>query len=456
MAVTSSRLEMPPATFDLNTAASEFSTTLIKEKIQKLAHTYDEELEKSHVLQIRMLLRQVDEKRQAFNDVKESFVKDLRATLASLQVSSEKFNSIIAEIENIQSAWLSVIPAASTLGIRPPTSTTSIPVGIRGRILGLVSPLPKVAPLLSPEMTAATTTAPESSHQSGGHEAWWINSTPIQVAEESTKSDAAPTSRDLHDDNKKHNAESDFENHTAKRVKIKDNVESTIISEPTGRHKMKLANLRTKECIFKVGGIDKFYVIRCSLGTCIDTIFTANPFKYKRALNHFYANHFTELRSEAYIFECFSFEIEDASEESILRRGLTSDIPECNPSTALPSTKLRSMKYIVDYQSDEKSYLKEDGHTSSDDPVSGSEPAVDTTKPRWSLRRQPRVSYALMNLGNDAWNDTGDITSLSKILRKRRQSVNTELRLKAFKSGSKTSTLSNTQRATSERSEALK
>jgi hypothetical protein len=112
----------PPSA--LNQMLWDRATVFIKERVQKLINESDDDLEKHHVLQIRALLRDVDNKRAAFNDNKRRLLDELRSTLTLLRDDADSIGETMATLESMTPTWLSAIPSASTLAIRPPTPST--------------------------------------------------------------------------------------------------------------------------------------------------------------------------------------------------------------------------------------------------------------------------------------------------------------------------------------------
>lgn len=112
----------PP--FDLTGAVSDFSITLVREKIAQLTKEYEKVLEPD-AMQIRDLLRQVDQKRLKFYGDKQRLLDDLRTTLSSIQADSGTIDTATAELEKLTPAWLDIIPIAASLAIRPPTPAAS-------------------------------------------------------------------------------------------------------------------------------------------------------------------------------------------------------------------------------------------------------------------------------------------------------------------------------------------
>lgn len=112
--------------FDLNGAVSGFTIALVKEKITQLTDEYEKALEPDAV-QIRDLLRHVDQKRLRFRLDKQRLLDGLRTTLSSLQASSDAIDAATSELEALAPAWLGILPPASALAGKPPTPAASTP-----------------------------------------------------------------------------------------------------------------------------------------------------------------------------------------------------------------------------------------------------------------------------------------------------------------------------------------
>lgn len=105
----------------LNTAISDFASSYVRKELQQITRERDDALARSHVPRLRALLREVDDERQAFEQDKEKLIHGLRKKLELLEVDAAIIETTLAELNSVVPKYLSIIPGASTLTIRPPT-----------------------------------------------------------------------------------------------------------------------------------------------------------------------------------------------------------------------------------------------------------------------------------------------------------------------------------------------
>lgn len=105
----------------LDSAISDFASGYVKTELRRLTRERDDALARSHVPKLRALLREVDKERQAFEQDKEKLIQGLRNKLELLKVDPDIIETTIAELNAVSPKYLTIIPGASTLTIRPPT-----------------------------------------------------------------------------------------------------------------------------------------------------------------------------------------------------------------------------------------------------------------------------------------------------------------------------------------------
>ncbi|KAI2617888.1 hypothetical protein GGR54DRAFT_202434 [Hypoxylon sp. NC1633] len=297
---------------NLNNAISDFASSYVKKELQQLTRERDDALARSHVPKLRALLREVDRERQAFELDKEKLIQQLRKKLEALEVDPETIEVTIAELNPVAPKYLTIIPSASTLTIRPPTPFMSpIRDNYFSTVLG-ADILSHSPPLVATFLEEASTSV--KAHCSSPTN---INVSPItaamgpsiidrqveQILSESSMTNQTP---------KRPNADGDGSVSGKKRRldggRTLNRAQSDIF------RKIAFPNLETGERIFRHSERQGFFVIRCTRSGCTNGFFTDPPLAYNRALKHLQSHGETgpdgEELSNEYIFETFACEIE--------------------------------------------------------------------------------------------------------------------------------------------------
>ncbi|KAI1099798.1 hypothetical protein F4804DRAFT_68498 [Jackrogersella minutella] len=301
----------------LNTAISDFASTYVKTELQQLTRERDDALGRSHVPKLRALLREVDKERQIFEQEKVKLIRGLRNKLELLEVDTEIIENTIAELTPVTPKYLSIIPSASMLTIRPPTPFMS-PVrdNYFSTVLG--------ADILSGAPPSASQTLEQGTRDSvKGHcsSPTNINVSPSagpnidRQIQNQILSESSIVANETHETPKRANANGD-DNSSPKRRRVDSGKTSSRIQLDIFR-KIAFPNLETGERIFRHLNRPGLFVIRCNRPNCQTGFFTDPPLRYNRALKHFQNHGQTGLDGEEltneYIFENFACEIEGSN-----------------------------------------------------------------------------------------------------------------------------------------------
>ncbi|KAI0129787.1 hypothetical protein BJ170DRAFT_681274 [Xylariales sp. AK1849] len=395
--------------FNLNTAASEFSTSLIRTKVRELAKSCDEDLENNYVSHIRMLLREIDKKRDKFNQSKRSLVEGLRGTLKSLQVNSHTIRDIVSDIDEMTPTWLSTIPAASSLCSNTPTPGSTPP---------------EESPQHS-QNSGTTSLAGAGSTVDGAVSSLSLSPAPsvdrrgLQASAASLGKDTISTSQEkqlrqykrLRDDRKVNEG-------IQKRPKTIVEGDNPQIVYADIERKIRMADLDPGECVFRIVGREKFYIVRCDSEECSSRISALLPFKYKRAFNHFSSNHFLEGKTEAYIFDHYAYEVEDATLEDMSKRNASGNVPACLPLVSLPKPRNTPKRHDRPTSGGKEKPTEQENATSKRRQtleMDGDE-SEDELLPHRNLRRQPKPSYSEMAHGRDPWGVSDEVRLSTRLL----------------------------------------
>ncbi|KAI1872330.1 uncharacterized protein JN550_004049 [Neoarthrinium moseri] len=309
-----------PMSFNLNRAASEFSASLIKSKIQQLCSMYDEELETGLVIKIRALLVEVDAKRIILDEEKRSLIEGLRDTLVSLQMQNDSVEATLSEAGQINSKYMAALPSATSVSISPPTPRTPSQDGERSSIDSASAMTPLATTVVNSEADQRSSTDSGKSLEV---------SEVSEVSESALIIDQAAESGQTLPRDKRPRSKSVTDQLNAKKIKVTPLVHTPVSQYAEIYRKIKVNELEVDECVFKIPGTQKFYILRCNSENCNFRIAELVPFKYKRAFNHFNREHFDQLRTEAYIFENYAYEVEDATEEILSAQGAQGEVPTC-------------------------------------------------------------------------------------------------------------------------------
>ncbi|OTA96191.1 hypothetical protein M434DRAFT_141278 [Hypoxylon sp. CO27-5] len=297
----------------LNNALSDFASGFVKKELQQLTRERDDALARSHVPKLRALLREVDRERQAFEQDKEKLIQGLRKKLELLEVDSDTIESAIAELNSVAPKYLSIIPSASTLTIRPPTPFMS-PVRDNYFSTVLGADILSGAPPSGPQAVGQGISNSVKAHCSSPTN---INVSPSagpnidhqiqsQILSENPTVNLTP---------KRPGTEGDG-TASAKRRRV-DSGKTLSRTQSDIFRKIAFPNLETGERIFRHSERQGLFVIRCNRLNCQTGFFTDPPLAYNRALKHFQSHGETgpdgEELSNEYIFENFACEIEGSS-----------------------------------------------------------------------------------------------------------------------------------------------
>ncbi|KAI0836501.1 hypothetical protein F5Y06DRAFT_273633 [Hypoxylon sp. FL0890] len=294
----------------LNNAISDFASSFVKKELQQLTRERDDALARSHVPKLRALLREVDRERQAFEQDKEKLIQGLRKKLELLEVDPDTIETTIAELNPVAPKYLSIIPGASTLTIRPPTPFMS-PVrdNYFTTVLGadLLSGAPPSASQVLGRGTSnsvkgqcSSPTNINVSPSAGPNMDHQIQS---QILSDNSVVSSTP---------KRPGADGDG-TVSVKRRRV-DGGKTPSRAQSDIFRKIAFPNLETGERIFRHSERQGFFVIRCNRLNCQTGFFTDPPLAYNRALKHFQSHGETgpdgEELSNEYIFEKFACESE--------------------------------------------------------------------------------------------------------------------------------------------------
>ncbi|KAI0879997.1 uncharacterized protein GGS22DRAFT_182634 [Annulohypoxylon maeteangense] len=296
-----------------NTAISDFASTYVKAELRQLTRERDDALARSHVPKLRALLREVDMERQAFDQDKEKLIRGLRKKLELLEVDPDIIETTISELTPMMPKYLSIIPSASTLTIRPPTPFLSpIRDNYFSTVLDadLLSGVPPSASQIldqgAANMVKERCSSPTNINVSPTTGPKIVHRIQDQILSESSAVNKTPKRAGFDGDG----------NTSAKRRRVDSGKVLSHIQSDIFR-KIAFPNLETGERIFRHVNRPGLFVIRCNRSNCQAGFFTDPPLAYNRALKHFQNHGETgkdgdELTNE-YIFENFACEIEGSS-----------------------------------------------------------------------------------------------------------------------------------------------
>ncbi|KAI1405069.1 hypothetical protein F4819DRAFT_52734 [Hypoxylon fuscum] len=293
----------------LNDALSDFASLYVKKELQQITRERDDALARSHVPKLRALLREVDQERHEFEQNKGRLIQELRNKLELLGVDANIIETIIFELNAVSPKYLSIIPRASTLTIRPPTPFMS---PVRDNYF---SNILSTAPLSDTQALDQGTSNPAKDFCS--------SPTNINVSSAGPGFDRQIQSQILSDNfvasraPKRFSSDSgDSGENGGKRLKS-DGLKTPSRAQSDIFRKIAFPNLETGERIFRHSERQGLFVIRCNRSNCQTGVFTDPPLAYNRALKHFQSHGETgpdgEELSNEHIFENFACEIEGSS-----------------------------------------------------------------------------------------------------------------------------------------------
>ncbi|KAI8961304.1 hypothetical protein F5Y11DRAFT_229616 [Daldinia sp. FL1419] len=391
----------------LNSAISDFTSTYVKKELQQLTRARDDELARSHVPKLRALLREVDKERQAYQQDKDKLILGLRKKLELLEVDPDTIENTISELIPVTPKYLSVIPSASTLTIRPPTPFMS-PVrdNYFSTVLGadVLSSIPPLASQVHEQAASASIKALSSSPTNinvsptaGLHIDHKIQS---QILSEAPMTEKAPK-----------RISTDGDSITSGKRRRIDHGKTPSRAQSDIFRKIAFPNLETGERIFRHAERQGLFVIRCNRSACQTGFFTDPPLAYNRALKHFQSHGETgpdgEELSNEYIFENFACEIEGSS---LVSKYWIKEHLGPSPHTFVPGRSRSKNTQTTDSPGVRKSKEDDKNYTPSS---KSRNPTVinetedeesETEKPRRTPRSVPRPDYAEMVANKDPWN----------------------------------------------------
>ncbi|KAI1134610.1 hypothetical protein F5Y05DRAFT_202789 [Hypoxylon sp. FL0543] len=390
----------------LDNAISDFASAFVKKELEQLARERDDALARTQVPKLRALLKEVDRERLAFGQEKEKLMQGLRKKLELLDIDPDIIESTLAELNKMSPKYLSIIPSASTLTVRPPT------------------------PLMSPARDNYFSTvlgadvlsgAPQSASQALGQ---GISNSVTDQCSSPTNINVLPSA----DPNVDHQlqrqipSESPVVNSMLKRPSADGDGTASPKRRRVGGgkpanqaqsdifRKIAFPNLVTGERIFRHSERQGLFVIRCNRANCQSGYFTDAPLAYNRALKHFQSHGETgpdgEELSNDYIFENFACQIEGSSlvskywiKEHLGRQPHTF-VPGKSRSRASQAESVKDRKL----QDEDKNYTPSSKPRNPSENIESDEEELESEKPRRTPRSVARPDYAELVANKDPWN----------------------------------------------------
>ncbi|KAI0116741.1 hypothetical protein F4814DRAFT_447745 [Daldinia grandis] len=394
----------------LNNAISDFASSYVKKELQQLTRERDDELARSHVPKLRALLREVDRERQAYEQDKEKLILGLRKKLQLLEVDPDTIESTVSELIPVTPKYLSVIPSASTLTIRPPTPFMS-PVrdNYFSTVLGadVLSSIPPLASQVHDQGTSNSikdhSSSPTNINVSPNIGPNFDHQIQNQILSENPMTNKAPKRVITDGDSAA----------SGKRRRV-DGGKSQSRAQSDIFRKIAFPNLETGERIFRHAERQGFFVIRCNRSNCQTGFFTDPPLAYNRALKHFQSHgeigQDGEELSNEYIFENFACEIEGSS---LVSKYWIKEHLGPSPHTFIPGRSRSRNIQVADTlnvrksKEDDKNYTpssKTRNPTVANETSESDEEELEAEKPRRTPRSVPRPDYAELVANKDPWN----------------------------------------------------
>ncbi|KAI1775946.1 hypothetical protein F4818DRAFT_415510 [Hypoxylon cercidicola] len=404
-----------------NSAISDFASSYVKKELQQITRERDDALARSHVPKLRALLREVDNERQAFEQDKEKLINGLRKKLEVLEVDADIIETTLAELNSVVPKYLSVIPSASTLTIRPPTPFMS-PVrdNYFSTVLGadIISDAPPLATQVldhgTPDLPKAYCSSPTNINVSGPSIDRQVQSQVLSESSMIMRAAKRPSTEDG-DGNASGGKRRRFDG-----PKAPSRAQSDIF------RKIAFPNLETGERIFRHSERQGLFVIRCNRPNCQTGFFTEPPLAYNRALKHFQSHGERgpddEELSNEYIFETFACEIEGSS---MVSKYWIKEHLGPSPHTFVPG-KSRSRSSQADAVNVRQRPENNKNYTPFNKPgkpaaIHESDEELQVEKPRRTPRSVLRPDYAELVANKDPWN-LSDMDSDKAIHRSSRES----------------------------------
>ncbi|XDG06413.1 hypothetical protein ABKA04_006028 [Annulohypoxylon sp. FPYF3050] len=377
----------------LDSAISDFASGYVKTELRRLTRERDDALARSHVPKLRALLREVDKERQAFEQDKEKLIQGLRNKLELLKVDPDIIETTIAELNAVSPKYLTIIPGASTLTIRPPTPYLS---PIRDNYFSTVLGANNSSG--APPSASQNFNEPVNQRSPGAVKRQDSSPTNINVSPNAGPNVDYQIQDQILSENSAANQTpkrpaTDDDGNTSAKKRRGDSGKSLSRAQSDIFRKIAFPNLETGERIFKHTGF-----------------FTDPPLTYNRALKHFQGHGETgqdgeELTNE-YIFENFACEIEGAN---MVSKYWIKEHLGPSPHTFVPG-KSRSKTTPADSGIMRKRQQEDNNYTPSSKlhgPVAedeSDEGELQSEKPRRTRRSVVRPDYAELVANKDPWN----------------------------------------------------
>ncbi|GAP91444.1 hypothetical protein SAMD00023353_6200230 [Rosellinia necatrix] len=394
---------------EFNAAVSEFAQRYMKERLEHLAHQCDQRLERELLPQLRIILREIDFERDAFEEHKQDVARALRDHLDLLRIDTAVIDDAVGRIHAVTLRYFDLLPRATSVAL--PTSAEA-PISAPGEAASAhgtsgmydvhtgsrsaVSPLLALGTSSHGVQSLAAVIKP---HTSPIKPLSLDSQVEAQlIAENSVVSGnlKRPTSDIL-----------DEIHALPKRQRTADKEISEVMQRKMKR-RVAFPNLMTGECMFRHAQQEGFFVVRCHF--CEPGIFTEPPLRNNRALKHFQKHGEASLSevklTNEFIFERFAFQVDG---DGMASKYWIKEHLGKKPHTYVPMTSSTDMPRIDEIEEDVAqrhqeidddfcppfSKLQSPPHSRQPDPEE---------KPRRTRRNVPRPDYAEMVANKDPWN----------------------------------------------------
>ncbi|KAK9419653.1 hypothetical protein SUNI508_07139 [Seiridium unicorne] len=416
-----------PTNLGVRGEISNFVKTCIRNKFQELAFAYDAELQRDFLPQLRFLLNEIEKKHNEFKDAKRSIIQEIGEILMPLEVDSDLIDTVPSPFDDLHAAWRAVLRPGS------PLKTVSSQLGAE-----------PVRALPQQEVERRSSSPSTLGRNNAGEVEVFVSVVAREKAQHIEQQSSllvrhagqATKDKDPHASGKRPGEEM-VHVIGGKRSKLDDQMVARMKTTPTSSEsidpyaridrRIELSELHTSECVFQIPNRTTFYVIRCDSRGCSSRVVEKDPFKYKRAFNHFFRDHTEEPLTEAEIFERYAYEVTDATEDRIEAHTGIAEIPECTPRLELPtnlsrpprltavhtSTKMGTSTFtgvhfdpwIPDDLSNDRGSLPEEDDADLSQEVNNES---EKEQPSRALRQQPRPPYAAIAQGLMMREETGN------------------------------------------------
>ncbi|KAI8628362.1 hypothetical protein F5Y19DRAFT_135955 [Xylariaceae sp. FL1651] len=396
---------------NLNTAIFHFAPRYMKEKLEHLAHEYDQRLERDLVPRLHTLLREIDQERDAFEQQKRNATNEIREHLGLLRFDAASVEDAIGQLRAVAPKYLHLIPKAECVTIPISTKASFITPSIAssGNIpeaLGVNSNSQTATSLSLTQGTSSHSTQLRTTQAESGASPPRASSSNSQVqariiSGNSTASCSPKRPRTI--------GQNENDNSSKRQIIADDKGNPGAIQIKEITRRVAFPNLTTGECIFRHSKHRGFFVIRCD--RCEPGSFSEPPLAYNRALKHFQKHgekgpDGEELTNE-YIFEKFACQVdgEELASKYWIREHIGAMphifVPmKCAIDTSCADdteNMVRKHQEIDNYFSPPLPLLRESPHNHSLDHDE------DQDKPRRTRRNVPRPDYAEMVANRDPW-----------------------------------------------------